>query len=194
MTSKNALTPLPRCSWVNLKNPLYVNYHDNEWGNPSFDDNHLFEMLILEGAQAGLSWETVLNKRNAYYEVFNHFDVDFMANLGKRDINRILKNPHIIRNRLKLESAVTNAKAYLDLKSRKGSFSRYLWSFVEQPPKITRLKDISDYPTETDESRKMAKSLKKEGFRFVGPTIMYAFMQAVGMVNDHTVDCYLNQD
>lgn len=186
--------PLPRCSWVNLKNPLYVNYHDNEWGKPSFDDKHLFEMLILEGAQAGLSWETVLNKRSAYQEVFNHFDAHYMANLNKKDINRILKNSRIIRNRLKIESAVSNAQAYLNLKSKKGSFSNYLWSFVEQPPKITCLRDISDYPTATDESRIMSKLLKMDGFRFIGPTIMYAFMQAVGMVNDHTSDCYLSRD
>lgn len=182
-----------RCSWVNLGNPIYIEYHDKEWGRLSKDDGHLFEMLILEGAQAGLNWETVLNKREGYREAFCHFIPEKVAVFTKRDINRLLKNPDIIRNRLKVESTVKNAKGFLAVQEEFGSFYRYLTHFVSSPPVKNRFSALAEYPTATPESQALSKDLKKRGFSFVGPTIMYAYMQAVGLVNDHMRTCYLGQ-
>ena len=181
-----------RCFWVNLKNPLYVDYHDFEWGRPVHDDQHLFEMLILEGVQAGLSWETVLNKRAHYREMFNHFDPEKVAAFSEAKLRRFLKDPGLIRNKLKMEAAVHNAKMFLKVQKEFKTFDKYLWSFVDNKPLMVEgITSIKDCPTETPVSRALAKDLKKRGFKFVGSTIMYAFMQAVGMTNDHSEDCFL---
>jgi DNA-3-methyladenine glycosylase I len=179
-----------RCAWAGLKNPLYIAYHDEEWGVPSRDDRHLFEMLILEGAQAGLSWETILNKRAAYRRAFDRFDAAKVARYGKPKVRELMGNAGIVRNRLKIESAISNARAFLEVREAKGSFAAYLWDFVDGKPKVNRRKSLRDIPPRTDESDALSKDLKKRGFRFVGTTICYAFMQAVGMVNDHVVDCF----
>jgi DNA-3-methyladenine glycosylase I len=176
-----------RCEWVPLADPLYVAYHDEEWGEPSRDDRHLFEMLVLEGAQAGLSWSTILKKREGYRRAFAGFDAEQVARFGQRDVERLLGDAGIVRNRLKIESAIANAKAALALDRPLGE---YLWSFVGGEPKVNGWKQLREIPSETEESRAMSKDLKRRGFRFVGPTVCYAFMQAVGLVNDHTVDCY----
>jgi DNA-3-methyladenine glycosylase I len=172
---------------VPLADPLYVAYHDEEWGQPSRDERHLFEMLVLEGAQAGLSWSTILKKREGYRTAFADFDVERVARFGKRDVTRLMGDAGIVRNRLKIESAIANAKAALALDE---PLSDYLWSFVGGEPKVNRWQKLREIPSETDESRAMSKELKRRGFRFVGPTVCYAFMQATGLVNDHTVDCY----
>ncbi|HEX9349787.1 MAG TPA: DNA-3-methyladenine glycosylase I, partial [Gaiellaceae bacterium] len=166
--------------------PAYVAYHDEEWGVPSRDDRHLFEMLTLEGAQAGLSWSTILRKRDGYRKAFANFDAEQVARFTKRDVERLLVDPGIVRNRLKVESAVNNARRVLELES----LSEYLWSFVDDEPIVGRWKTVGEIPAETEESRAMSKDLKKKGFRFVGPTVCYAFMQATGLVNDHVVDCF----
>jgi DNA-3-methyladenine glycosylase I len=176
-----------RCEWVPPGDPLYVAYHDEEWGQPSRDDRHLFEMLVLEGAQAGLSWSTILKKREGYRRAFANFDVDQVARFGKRDVTRLMNDAGIVRNRLKIESAIANAKATQALDE---PLSDYLWSFVGGEPKVNRWRKLREIPAETDESKAMSKDLKRRGFRFVGPTVCYAFMQATGLVNDHTVDCY----
>jgi DNA-3-methyladenine glycosylase I len=176
-----------RCEWVPLADPLYVAYHDEEWGVPSRDERHLFELLVLEGAQAGLSWSTILKKREGYKRAFADFDVEKVARFGKRDVTRLMNDASIVRNRLKIESAIANAKATLALDE---PLSDYLWSFVGGEPKVNRWKRLDEIPAETEESKAMSKDLKKRGFRFVGPTVCYAFMQGVGIVNDHTVDCY----
>ncbi|HEV8687752.1 MAG TPA: DNA-3-methyladenine glycosylase I [Gaiellaceae bacterium] len=176
-----------RCEWVPLGDPLYVAYHDEEWGQPSRDERHLFEMLVLEGAQAGLSWSTILKKREGYRRAFAGFDPGRVAKFGKRDVERLMGDAGIVRNRLKIESAIANAKATLALEE---PFSDYLWSFVGGAPKVNGWRKLREIPSETDVSRAMSKDLKRSGFRFVGPTVCYAFMQAVGLVNDHTVDCY----
>ena len=179
-----------RCEWVGSKNPLMVSYHDKEWGKPIKKDRNLFEFLILEGAQAGLSWETILNRRENYRRVFKEFDPDKLAKLTDRQLDAILKNPEIIRNRLKVYSVRINARAYLEVRKEFGTFSKYLWSFVGGKPTKNKWKNLSEIPATTPESDAMSKDLKKRGFKFVGSTICYAFMQAVGMVNDHTVDCF----
>jgi DNA-3-methyladenine glycosylase I len=176
-----------RCEWVPLADPLYVAYHDEEWGAPSRDERHLFELLVLEGAQAGLSWSTILKKREGYKRAFADFDVERVARFGTRDVTRLMNDAGIVRNRLKIESAIANAKATLALDE---PLSDYLWSFVGGQPKVNRWKRLGEIPAETDESKAMSKDLKKRGFRFVGPTVCYAFMQATGLVNDHTVDCF----
>ena len=175
-----------RCAWVPAADPEYVAYHDEEWGVPSRDERHLFEMLTLEGAQAGLSWSTILRKRNGYRKAFANFDAAKVARFTSKDVERLLADPGIVRNRLKVESAVNNAQRILELDSP----SDYLWSFVDGEPKVNRFRKLSDIPAETTESKAMSKDLKKRGFRFVGPTVCYAFMQACGLVNDHTVDCF----
>lgn len=182
------MTTTSRCGWVG-DDPLMIAYHDNEWGVPCHDDRKLFEMLILEGAQAGLSWSTILKKREGYRAAFDEFEVDKIAAYGKGEINQLLKDPGIVRNRLKVESTVQNAKAFLEL-TEKESFSNYLWQFVDGRPTNNRWKKLSEVPGKTPESDAMSKALRKKGFKFVGSTICYAFMQAVGMVNDHTVDCF----
>jgi DNA-3-methyladenine glycosylase I len=179
-----------RCGWVPENDPLYVAYHDEEWGLPVHDDRHLFELLTLEGAQAGLSWSTILRKRDGYQRAFAGFDPQAVARFGPRDIERLLADPGIVRNRLKVESAVTNARRTLEVQEQLGSLGVYLWSFVGGEPKVNRWRTVGEIPAETAESRAMSKDLKRRGFRFVGPTVCYAFMQAVGLVNDHVVGCF----
>jgi DNA-3-methyladenine glycosylase I len=175
-----------RCEWVPEADPDYVAYHDEEWGVPAHDERHLFEMLTLEGAQAGLSWSTILRKREGYRKAFANFDAERVARFGKRDVERLLGDPGIVRNRLKVESTVNNAKRVLELES----LDDYLWGFVGGSPIVNRWRKIGEIPAETAESRALSKDLKKRGFRFVGPTVCYAFMQATGLVNDHVVGCY----
>jgi DNA-3-methyladenine glycosylase I len=181
---------LVRCRWVPLADPLYVAYHDEEWGLPSHDERHLFELLVLEGAQAGLSWSTILRKREGYRRAFAGFDVERVARFGAKDVERLLADPGIVRNRLKVESAVANAKATLAVRDELGSLAAYLWGFVDGRPLRNRWQTLAEIPAQTSESRAMSKDLKRRGFRFVGPTVCYAFMQAVGLVNDHVVDCF----
>ena len=178
---------MTRCQWVPEGDPGYVAYHDEEWGVPSRDDRHLFEMLTLEGAQAGLSWSTILRKRDGYRKAFANFDVAKVARFTQKDVERLLLDPAIVRNRLKVESTVNNAKRIAELDE---TLSDYLWSFVGGEPLVNGWKKLADLPAETAESKAMSKDLKKRGFRFVGPTVCYAFMQACGLVNDHTVDCF----
>jgi DNA-3-methyladenine glycosylase I len=177
---------LSRCAWVPESDPLYVAYHDEEWGVPSHDERHLFEMLVLEGAQAGLSWSTILRKREGYRKAFAGFEVAKVAHFRARDVERLMGDPGIVRNRLKIESAIANARATLELES----LDELLWSFVGGKPFRNRFRKLTDIPAETAESKAMSKELKRLGFRFVGPTVCYAFMQACGLVNDHTFDCF----
>jgi DNA-3-methyladenine glycosylase I len=175
-----------RCAWAPEGDPAYVAYHDEEWGVPSHDDRHLFEMLTLEGAQAGLSWATILRKREGYRRAFANFDAEKVARFTQRDVERLLGDPGIVRNRLKVESTVVNAKRVLELES----LDEYLWGFVDREPIVNRWRTLREVPAETAESRALSTDLKKRGFRFVGPTVCYAFMQATGLVNDHVVTCY----
>jgi DNA-3-methyladenine glycosylase I len=175
-----------RCAWVPEDDALYAAYHDEEWGVPSHDERHLFEMLVLEGAQAGLSWSTILKKRENYRRAFAGWDVEKIARFGKRDVERLMGDAGIVRNRLKIESAVANARATLEL----DSLDEQLWSFVGGEPRQNGFRKLADLPAETPESKAMSKELKRRGFRFVGPTVCYAFMQACGLVNDHTTDCF----
>ena len=177
---------MKRCAWVPEGDPDYVAYHDDEWGVPSRDERYLFEMLTLEGAQAGLSWSTVLRKREGYRKAFANFDAAKVARFSDAKVERLLADPGIIRNRLKVESTVNNARRVLEL----DSLSDYLWSFVDGEPLVNRWRKLGEIPAETAESKAMSKDLKKRGFRFVGPTVCYAFMQGCGLVNDHTVDCF----
>jgi len=170
--------------------PLYVAYHDEEWGVPSHDDRHLFEMLVLEGAQAGLSWSTILHKRESYRRAFSGFDAERVARFGDRDVERLLGDAGIVRNRLKVTAAIDNARAVRAVKEERGSLADYLWEFVGGEPIVGRFVALGEIPAETDESRAMSKDLKRRGFRFVGPTICYAFMQATGLVNDHVTSCF----
>jgi len=178
-----------RCAWGNT-DPLYVRYHDEEWGVPVHDESRLLEILILEGAQAGLSWLTVLKKRENYRAAFDHFDPAIIAAYDGQKIAALLENPGIIRNRLKINAAVANAKAFLKVQAEFGSFDAYIGRFVGGQPKQNTWQALSEIPAETDESRAMSKDLLKRGFKFVGPTICYAFMQAAGLVNDHVLDCF----
>lgn len=180
---------IKRCNWCGT-NPLYVKYHDKEWGVPVYNDRLLFEFLVLEGAQAGLSWITILKRRKGYFEAFDRFDVQKVAKYGKRKITSLLKDPGIIRNRLKIHSAVNNAKAFIKVQEEFGSFSKYQWQFVKGKPIQNSWKSMKQLPATTKISDSFSKDLKKRGFSFVGSTIIYAHMQAVGMVNDHTVDCF----
>lgn len=188
-TSKSKI----RCPWVKEDNPLYVAYHDKEWGRPVHNDIKLFEMLILEGAQAGLSWETILNKRENYRACFANFDPQKVAKFSTKKINALLQNPGIVRNKLKINATITNAKAFLQVQKEFGSFDKYIWAFVKNKPIKNQLKFLSDYPSKTELSDLISKDLKKRGFKFVGSTIIYAFMQAVGMVDDHTKDCWVRK-
>ena len=183
------MTEPTRCTWDPYSD-LMLRYHDEEWGVPSHDDRHLFEMLILEGAQAGLSWTTILNKRENYRRAFDGFDFEKIARYGEDDVARLLGNAGIVRNRAKIEAAIGNARAVLALREELGSFDAYIWRFVGGAPKRNEFRSLRDLPTSTAESEAMSKELKKRGFRFVGSTICYAFMQAVGMVNDHEVACF----
>ena len=177
-----------RCSWAN--NELAIRYHDEEWGQPVHNDRVLFEFLILEGAQAGLSWNTILQKRDNYRKAFNEFDPARVARYDRRKMQQLLGDPGIVRNRLKISSAVGNAKAFLRVQKEFGSFDSYIWQFVGGKPIVNARKSLKQVPARTAESDAMSKDLKKRGFNFVGSTICYAFMQAVGMVNDHIVDCH----
>ncbi len=180
---------LRRCSWANGSD-LEKAYHDTEWGVPLHDDRALFEFVTLEGAQAGLSWATVLKKRVNYRKLFNDFDVEKIARYNNRKVESLLDNPGIIRNRLKIESTVTNARAFIDIQDEFGSFDSYIWRFTEGEPIVNQWRSITEIPATTTISDAMSRDLKKRGFRFVGSTICYAFMQATGMVNDHTIDCF----
>jgi DNA-3-methyladenine glycosylase I len=180
-----------RCGWVPAGNAEYARYHDEEWGRPVHDDRHLFEMLILEGAQAGLSWSTILRKRAAYRRAFANFDPARVARFDARRRAALLQDPGIVRNRLKIDSTVTNAQAFLALQRELGSFSRYLWDWVGGQPVINGWRSRSQVPASSELSDRISRDLKKRGFRFVGSTIIYAYLQAVGVVNDHTAGCYL---
>jgi len=177
-----------RCPWAQTE--LSIAYHDAEWGAPVHDDRTLFEFLILEGAQAGLNWETILRKRRSYREAFDNFDAARMARYTPKKIERLLANPGIVRNRLKIEAAITNARACLALREEAGSLAAYLWNFMGDQPRVNRWRELRQIPAQTAESEALSKDLCRRGFRFVGPTICYAFMQAVGMVNDHLVSCF----
>ena len=180
---------LKRCNWAGT-DELYLKYHDREWGLPLHDDRRLFEMLILEGAQAGLSWSTILKKRENYRRAFAQFDPQKVAGFNQRQIEKLITNPGIVRNRLKIESAVKNARAYLKVQQEFGSFNQYIWKFSGGKPIINAWHSLKELPAHTGESDAMSKDLRKRGFTFVGSTICYAFMQAIGMVNDHLVDCF----
>ncbi len=182
-----------RCDWAG-NDPLYISYHDKEWGVPVHDDRLLFEFLVLEGAQAGLSWITILRKRPAYRKAFSEFDPARVARFDKRRIERLLQNEGIVRNRLKVESAVRNARAYLKVQEQFGSFDAYQWQFVDGSPIRNRWRTMAEMPAKTPESEAMSKDMKQRGFNFVGPTIVYAHMQAVGMVNDHLVFCFRHKE
>jgi DNA-3-methyladenine glycosylase I len=178
-----------RCGWSGI-DPLYIEYHDKEWGVPVHDDRKLFEMLILEGAQAGLSWITILRKRENYKKAFDNFDAKKIACYDQRKVKSLLSNEGIVRNKLKIAATIGNAKAFLDIQKEFGSFDAYIWKFVDGKTKHNNRKSLKDVPAKTTESDTMSKELKKRGFSFVGSTICYAFMQAVGMVNDHTTNCF----
>ena len=180
---------MKRCEWAR-NSDLEAEYHDKEWGVVSTDDRHLFEMLILEGAQAGLSWSTILKKRDSYQQAYYGFDPERVARFTKKSVERLLGDPGIVRNRLKVNASIQNAKAYLEIQKEYGSFSEFVWGFVDGAPVVNRWRHLQDIPAETTESQAMSKALKKRGFKFVGPTICYAFMQSVGMVNDHEISCF----
>ena len=178
-----------RCAWSS-NDKLYIRYHDKEWGVPVHNDKKLFEFLVLEGMQAGLSWLTILRKRNNFRMAFDNFDFNKVAKYDKKKINSLLKDQGIIRNKLKIEAAVTNAKAFIDLRKDFGTFDKYIWDFVNGKPVQNKFKSLKEIPAKTELSDKISKDLKERGFRFVGSTIIYAHMQATGMVNDHTIDCF----
>lgn len=189
----NEIPALKRCSWA-LPSQQYLDYHDREWGMPVHDDRHLFEMLILEGAQAGLSWSVILKKRVGYRQAFDGFDAHKIALYDDQKFQELLANPKIVRNKLKINAAIQNAQAFLALQSHYGSFAAFLWQFVDGQPRQNARQTLQDIPARTEESDAMSKELKRHGFTFVGTTICYAFMQAVGMVNDHIVECYRWQE
>jgi DNA-3-methyladenine glycosylase I len=178
-----------RCAWIS-DDSLYLAYHDEEWGVPSRDDRHLYELLVLEGAQSGLSWSTILRKREGYRRAFGGFDAQAVARFGLDDVERLLGDAGIVRNRAKIESAVSNAQCVLDLQEEHGSFSEYVWSFVGDSPIVGRWRELGQIPAQTAESTAMSKDMKRRGFRFVGPTVCYAFMQSAGLVNDHVTSCF----
>ncbi|MFJ7839266.1 MULTISPECIES: DNA-3-methyladenine glycosylase I [Lysinibacillus] len=185
---------MKRCEWVKLDEPLYVDYHDKEWGVPIYDDQHLFEMICLEGAQAGLSWWTILQKREGYREAFDQFNAAKIVSYTEEKLAELKEDTRIVRNKLKIASVVTNAQAFLRIQQQHGSFSQYIWSFVDNHPIVNNWETIADVPVTTELSDRMSKQLKKDGFKFVGSTICYSFMQAVGMVNDHIVGCGCRQE
>lgn len=177
-----------RCEWVSDEQ-IYIDYHDHEWGRPTYNDEQLFEMLCLEGAQAGLSWITILKKRENYRQAFDHFKPEIIASYGEDKINDLLNNEGIVRNKLKINSVIKNAKAYLDIRENGRSFSDYVWEFVDFKPITNEWETGEEVPNKTEISEQMSKQMKKDGFSFVGPTICYAYMQSVGMVNDHLISC-----
>ncbi|WP_071394108.1 DNA-3-methyladenine glycosylase I [Bacillus tuaregi] len=180
---------MKRCAWV-TKEPLYIQYHDEEWGVPKYDDQQLFEKLCLEGAQAGLSWWTILQKRENYRKAFDYFDAKKIVQYSDEKLASLREDKGIVRNKLKIQSVVTNAKAFLKIQEEYGSFSDYIWSFVNHQPIVNHWKTMDEVPTTNEVSDRMSKQLKKDGFKFVGSTICYSYMQAVGMYNDHTLDCF----
>jgi DNA-3-methyladenine glycosylase I len=184
------MSTVTRCEWAVGSDELMLAYHDEEWGVPSHDDRHLFELLTLEGAQAGLSWSTILRKRDGYRRVFAGFDPAAVARFSAKDVERLLADPGIVRNRLKIESTVSNASRVLEVQEELGSLDAYLWAFVDGQPIVNHFRTLAELPAETDLSKAVSKDLKRRGFRFIGPTAIYAFMQSVGMVDDHTVDCF----
>lgn len=181
---------MERCSWCGSTEQIYIDYHDQEWGVPVYDDRKLFAKLILDGAQAGLSWITILKKRDNYWAAFDQFDAEKIVRYDDEKIAELLQNPGIVRNKLKVNSVVKNARGYLDIMEKEGSFSDFVWSFVDGSPVQNRFATMQDVPAQTDTSAALSKALKKRGFSFVGPTIVYAWMQAVGMVNDHVMGCF----
>jgi DNA-3-methyladenine glycosylase I len=183
-----------RCPWVDLSKPDYIDYHDKEWGVPVHDDQRLFEFLILEGAQAGLSWYTVLRKRENYRIAFDHFDPEKVAKYGERKFQELLGNPGIIRNKAKILSAISNAQRFLEIQEKFGSFDAYIWKFVDGKPIVNELEELEDYQATSRESDAISKDLRWRGFKFVGSTVCYAHMQATGMVNDHTIACVRRQE
>jgi DNA-3-methyladenine glycosylase I len=183
-----------RCPWVDLSKPDYVDYHDREWGVPVYDDKTLFEFITLEAAQAGLSWYTVLKKRANYRRAFANFDVAKVARFNQRHVERLLANDGIIRNRLKINAAISNARCFIEVQTEFGSFADYLWAFVGGSPIVSRLRDLTDFKATTPESDRVAKELKTRGFKFLGSTVMYAHMQATGLVNDHTLACFRRKE
>jgi DNA-3-methyladenine glycosylase I len=185
---------MKRCTWVPLDHPEYIEYHDKVWGVPVHDDQKLFEFITLEGAQAGLSWSTILKKREGYRQAFANFDVKKVSKFMNKKVDQLLENPGIVRNRLKVESTISNAKAFLEVQKEFGSFDSYIWSFVDGSPIQNKFKKTSQILAETPLSKQISKDLKKRDFRFVGPTIIYAFMQAIGMVNDHSVECFRHKE
>ena len=190
MQAKSQAGRIRRCDWAGETSLQYIEYHDKEWGVPAWDDRRQFEFLLLEGAQAGLSWSTILNKRDGYRQAFAEFDPQKVARFTRKRIERILKNPNVVRNTLKVNAAVTNARAFLDVQEEFGTFCDYIWQFVDGQPKQNRLRKQSDVRATSPESDAMSKDMKRRGFRFVGSTILYAHMQATGMVNDHLVTCF----
>lgn len=179
-----------RCPWPTVGDPLYLAYHDDEWGVPVHDDRKIYEFLVLEAFQAGLSWRTVLYKRENFRKAFAGFDYRKVARFGRREVARLLKDPGIIRNRQKIEAAITNAQRFIEVQAEYGTFAAYMWSWVKGKPIVHRFRALEDYPPYIEEAVAWAKDLKQRGFKFLGPTVVYAHMQAVGMVNDHTVDCF----
>ena len=179
-----------RCSWANPANPLYLNYHDHEWGVPCHDETILFELLNLEGAQAGLSWETILNKRANYRQAFDHWNAEKIACYDATKVAELLANPGIVRNRLKVAATITNAQAYLRLRAEVGGLDAYLWAYVNGKTIVNEIKDCTQLPGKTELSERISKDLAKRGFKFIGPTIIYAYMQAIGMVDDHVAICF----
>lgn len=183
-----------RCAWAKNKDKLYLNYHDTEWGVPVHDDQKLFEFIVLESAQAGLSWQTILNKREGYRKAFMNFDPKKVAKMTAKEEAKLLLDPSIVRNRLKIRATITNADAFLKIQKEFGSFSDYMWAWVNHKPLNERRRGIKDIPAVSPLAVAMAKDLKKRGFKFLGPTVWYAHMQAVGMVNDHTTDCFRHKE
>jgi DNA-3-methyladenine glycosylase I len=189
-----AVTDLCRCPWVDLNKPDYVDYHDREWGVPVHDDRTIFEFLTLEGAQAGLSWYTILRRREGYRRAFAGFDPELVARFDEARIAALLLDPGIIRNRAKVAAAVSNARLFLKVQEEFASFDAYIWRFVDGSPKINEPRSLADYPVTSPEAERLSRDLRLRGFRFVGPTICYAHMQATGLVNDHTVDCFRRRE
>jgi DNA-3-methyladenine glycosylase I len=187
---KHSSAQTRRCSWVNADDVLLLEYHDREWGIPAHSDRKHFEVLILSGVQAGLNWSLVLKKRDGYRRAFNKFDPEKIARYSEMQIRKLLSDPEIIRNRMKIEAAVRNARAFLKVQEEFGKYDSYCWRFVDGRPKLNRWKTAKQIPARSPESERLSKDLKQRGFNFVGPTVMYAYMQAIGMVNDHTVDCF----
>lgn len=194
MNNTKKTSKILRCDWGESENPLYRDYHDKEWGAPVHDERHLFEMITLEGAQAGLSWSTIINKRDGYKKAFDNFDYEKIAKYNEKKIEELMNNARIVRNRRKITSTITNAQAFIKVREEFGSFDKYIWGFVDNKPIQNNFKKPSDWPAKTELSEKISKDLLKRGFKFVGPTIVYALMQAIGMVNDHLIYCYRHKE